>query len=98
MTRSMNYKLKREKQMQKPATNAENIELIVYKIDEIKKDVAAINSKLDKDYVTKDQFQPVKENYVSKSEFQPIRSIVVGLVTLALTAVAVAVINIVVLK
>lgn len=73
--------------MEKPPTNAENIELIVYKIDELKRDVQAINTKLDKDYVTQDQFKPVRENFVSKSEFAPIQKIGYGVVAIILTAV-----------
>lgn len=86
MTRSMKYKLRKEK-MEKPPTNAENIELIVYKIDELKRDVAAINHKLDQDYATKEWVTAKTDKY----EFST--KLVYGLLVTFATAIVVAIAN-----
>jgi len=57
--------------------------VILNKITNIESRVTSIEKKLDSDYVTRDQFVPY-------------RSIVGGLVGLALTAVAVAIVNLVI--
>jgi len=51
-----------------------NIDLIVYKLDELKTQVAVMEAKMDKIYVT-------------KVEFQPVRNLVYGMVGILLTGV-----------
>lgn len=86
MSRSMEYKLRKEKRMKNP-TNAENIELIVYKIDELKKDVGEINRKLDSDYATREWVETKTERY----EFAT--KLVYGLIITFATAIVVAIAN-----
>lgn len=62
-----------------------NIAVIGIKIQNIEKTVTEMNEKLDAHYVTKDQFEPV-------------RNLVYGLVGIILTAVIVAVIKLVLMK
>lgn len=73
--------------MEKPPTNAENIELIVYKIDELKKDVGEINRKLDSDYATREWVETKTERY----EFAI--KLVYGLIITFATAIVVAIAN-----
>ena len=61
-----------------PDQDAYDIRLINYKLDDIKKDVTDIKGNLRADYVTQDQFDPI-------------RRLVYGTVTLILTAFIVAV-------
>lgn len=55
-------------------TNVENIDIISTRLEYIQADVAEIKAKLDKDYVTND-------------EFDPIRRVVYGMVSVVLLAV-----------
>jgi len=64
-------------------TTSQNIDVIATKIDYIQRDVAEIKEKLEKDYVTRDEFDPVKK-------------IVYGMVGLVLVAVVSALIALVV--
>ena len=61
MQRSMKRILDKERVMSKPTTNAENLDLIVYKIDELKLEVSAINSKLERDYVRSKEMDKLRE-------------------------------------
>jgi subtilase family serine protease len=63
-------------------TNTENIDVIALKLQYIQNDIKDIKDKLDKDYVTQDQFSPVSK-------------LVYGLVSVALVAVVGAVISVV---
>ena len=60
-----------------------NLAVILNKVARIEADVQGINSKLDADYVTQDQFEPVKK-------------IVYGLVSLILVAVVGALIALII--
>lgn len=64
-------------------TNAQNIDVIATKIEYIARDVADIKLKLEDQYVTMDQFEPVKK-------------IVYGMVSVILLAVIGAVVALVV--
>lgn len=64
-------------------TNAQNIDVIATKIEYIARDVSDIKSKLDDNYVTIDQFEPVKR-------------IVYGMVSVILLAVIGAVVALVI--
>lgn len=64
-------------------TNTQNIDVIATKLDYIQSDVAEIKAKLDKDYVTND-------------EFDPIRRVVYGMVSVVLLAVVGAMVALVV--
>ena len=64
-------------------TNVENIDVIATKIDYIQRDVAEIKSKLEADYV-------------SREEFDPIKKIVYGMVSVILLSVIGALVAIVV--
>jgi hypothetical protein len=45
----------------------------------------------DKNFVSRDEFLPVKENFVSKDQFEPIRLLVYGCTALLLSAVLLAI-------
>ena len=62
-----------------------NIAVILNKLDTMEKEVSKINSKLESDFVTQDQFEPVKK-------------IVYGLVSVVLLGVVGAVIALVIKK
>lgn len=64
-------------------TNAQNIDVIATKIEYIARDVSDIKSKLDEQYVTLDQFEPVKK-------------IVYGMVSVILLAVIGAIVALVI--
>jgi subtilase family serine protease len=64
-------------------TNTENIDVIALKLQYIQNDIKDIKDKLDKDYVTQDQFSPVAK-------------LVYGLVSVALVAIVGAVISVVI--
>jgi hypothetical protein len=63
-------------------TNSQNIDVIAYKINDIQEDVKDIKAKLEANYVTKEQFDPVKK-------------IVYGMVSVILLAVIGAVVALV---
>lgn len=63
-------------------TNVENIDIISTRLEYIQADVAEIKAKLDKDYVTND-------------EFDPIRRVVYGMVSVVLLAVVGAMVTLV---
>ena len=62
-------------------------------IQYIKDKVSHIDDCLASDYVTTDQFKPVKDNFVSRAEFDPVRKIVYGLVAIVLSAVILAILT-----
>ena len=66
-------------------TTTQNIDVIATKIDYIQRDVSDIKSKLESEYVTQDQFEPVKR-------------IVYGMVSVILLAVIGAVVALVIRK
>jgi hypothetical protein len=51
----------RTNQVTNKNTNTENIDVIATKIDYIQRDVADIKAKLEADYVTQDEFEPIKK-------------------------------------
>lgn len=59
-------------------------------LDYIKKHLGEINHKLDKKYVTKEEFESVKSDYVKRAEFTPIKKIVYGMIAVILTAITIA--------
>lgn len=65
-------------------------------LDYIKKHLGEINTKLDKKYVTKEEFEQVRSDYVKRSEFHPVRKIVYGIIGIILAAVAIAIIGMVI--
>lgn len=67
--------------MKRPTT--QNIDVIATKLDYIQQDVAEIKAKLDKDYVTTDEFDPIKK-------------VVYGMVSVILMAVVGALVALVV--
>lgn len=87
MQKSMSRKLAKEKNMAKQMTNAENMELIVYKIDELKGEVREINRKLDAEYATREWVEAKTEKY----EFG--NKLVYGLLITFATAIVVAIAN-----
>jgi len=64
-------------------TNTQNIDVIATKIDYIQRDVADIKRKLEADYVTREEFEPIKK-------------IVYGMVSVILLAVIGALVAVVV--
>lgn len=66
-------------------TNSENVEVIVTKIDYIQRDITQIRSRLEAEYVTRDQFDPIKK-------------IVYGMVSLVLVAVVGALVSLIIRK
>lgn len=63
-------------------TNIQNIDVIATKLDYISRDVVEIKLKLEKDYVTQDEFAPIKQ-------------IVYGMVSVVLLAVVGAIVTLV---
>jgi len=63
-------------------TNIQNIDVIATKLDYISRDVAEIKLKLEKDYVTQNEFAPIKQ-------------IVYGMVSVVLLAVVGAIVTLV---
>lgn len=68
-----------------PKQNRNNIEVLVTKLDYIQEDVREIKHQLEGNYVTKDQFEPI-------------RKIVYGMVSVVLLAVIGALVTLVVQK
>ena len=67
-------------------------------IDYMKKDIGEIKVKLDSHYVTKEEFDTIKNNHVTKEQFGPVKNIVYGMVGTVLLAVLGALIALVVIR
>jgi hypothetical protein len=84
--------------------NPEPKELVEYKTDhdlliELRTMMHYMASQLEsfnKNFVTREEFAPVKEGYVSQDEFDPIRKLVYGCVTIMLSALILAIVYLVV--
>lgn len=50
----------------------------------------------DKNFVSRDEFTPVKDNFVSQDEFGPVRLLVYGCVAVMLTALVLAIVYLVI--
>lgn len=54
-----------------------DMKTVIYeKITDMKKDIEEIKDKIESGYVTRHEFQPIKDNYVSKLEFDPVKKLV----------------------
>lgn len=71
---------------------------LLYRIDErvsflandfalFKADIHRLIIDMEKRFVSKDEFQPLKDGFVSRDEFQPVKLLVYGLVGLIMVAV-----------
>jgi hypothetical protein len=67
-------------------------------LTEIKDGFKWLKGELSSHYVTKSEFEPVKNEHVTKEAFEPVRKLVYGVVGVILTAVIVAIVALVVKK
>jgi len=51
---------------------------------------------IEKNFVTRDEFAPIKEKFVSKDQFEPVRNLVYGGAILLLTAVVTAIVGLII--